>query len=150
MRYRGWGPLPAEKRPNMPIYEYLCQTCGHHLEALQKMSEDPLAYCPECGEESLKKKVSAAAFRLKGSGWYETDFKDSGKEKPKSAEDGTSKESTADSKSGDSKSGDAKSGEAKSSDSKATGSKSSESKQKGGSDSASTSSGGSKSPTPST
>ncbi|MED5407557.1 MAG: zinc ribbon domain-containing protein [Pseudomonadota bacterium] len=144
----------------MPIYEYLCQSCGHHLEALQKMSEDPLVYCPECGEESLKKKVSAAAFRLKGSGWYETDFKDSGKEKPKSAEGGTGKESTADSKagdsksgdtkSGDSKSGDAKSGEAKSSDSKAAGSKSSESKSKGSSGSAGTGSSGSKNATPST
>ena len=139
----------------MPIYEYLCQSCGHHLEALQKMSEDPLVYCPECGEESLKKKVSAAAFRLKGSGWYETDFKDSGKEKPKSAEGDTGKESTADSKasdskSGDSKSGDAKSGEVKSSDSKAAGSKSSESKPKGSSGSAGTGSSGSKSATPST
>ena len=144
----------------MPIYEYLCQSCGHHLEALQKMSEDPLVYCPECGEESLKKKVSAAAFRLKGSGWYETDFKDSGKEKPKSAEGDTGKESTADSKagdsksgdakSGDSKSGDAKSGEVKSSDSKAAGSKSSESKSKGSSGSAGTGSSGSKSATPST
>ena len=144
----------------MPIYEYLCQSCGHHLEALQKMSEDPLVYCPECGEESLKKKVSAAAFRLKGSGWYETDFKDSGKEKPKSAEDDTGKESTADSKAGDSKSGDAKSGdsksddaksgEVKSSDSKAAGSKSSESKPKGSSGAAGTGSSGSKSATPST
>ena len=134
----------------MPIYEYLCQSCGHHLEALQKMSEDPLVYCPECGEESLKKKVSAAAFRLKGSGWYETDFKDSGKEKPKSAEDGTGKESTADSKAGDSKPGDAKSSEVKSSDSKAAGSKSSESKPKGSSGSAGTGSSGSKSATPST
>ena len=134
----------------MPIYEYLCQSCGHHLEALQKMSEDPLVYCPECGEESLKKKVSAAAFRLKGSGWYETDFKDSGKEKPKSAEDDTGKESTADSKAGDSKSGDAKSGEVKSSDSKAAGSKSSESEPKGSSGSAGTGSSGSKSATPST
>ena len=139
----------------MPIYEYLCQSCGHHLEALQKMSEDPLVYCPECGEESLKKKVSAAAFRLKGSGWYETDFKDSGKEKPKSAEGDTGKESTADSKasdskSGDSKSGDAKSGEVKSSDSKAAGSKSSESKSKGSSGSAGTGSSGSKNATPST
>ncbi len=144
----------------MPIYEYLCQSCGHHLEALQKMSEDPLVYCPECGEESLKKKVSAAAFRLKGSGWYETDFKDSGKEKPKSAEGDTGKESTADSKAGDSKSGDAKSGdsksgdakpgEAKSSDSKAAGSKTSESKPKGSSGTAGTGSSSSKSATPST
>ena len=67
----------------MPIYEYVCDQCGHHLEALQKISEEPLIYCPECGEAALRKKVSAAAFRLKGTGWYETDFKDSGKEKKK-------------------------------------------------------------------
>jgi putative FmdB family regulatory protein len=59
----------------MPIYEYQCQSCQHQLEALQKMSADPLRDCPACGEEQLKKKVSAAAFRLKGGGWYETDFK---------------------------------------------------------------------------
>ena len=69
----------------MPIYEYVCDPCGHHLEALQKISEEPLIYCPECGEATLRKKVSAAAFRLKGTGWYETDFKDSGKEKKKEA-----------------------------------------------------------------
>jgi len=69
----------------MPIYEYVCDPCGHHLEALQKISEAPLIYCPECGEATLRKKVSAAAFRLKGTGWYETDFKDSGKEKKKEA-----------------------------------------------------------------
>ena len=68
----------------MPIYEYTCEGCNHHLEALQKLSEEPLVYCPECGEAALRKKVSAAAFRLKGSGWYETDFKDSGKEKGES------------------------------------------------------------------
>ena len=67
----------------MPIYEYVCDQCGHHLEALQKISEEPLIYCPECGEAALRKKVSAAAFRLKGTGWYETDFKDGGKEKKK-------------------------------------------------------------------
>ena len=72
----------------MPIYEYACVSCDHHLETLQKMSEDPLVFCPECGEESLRKKVSAAAFVLKGSGWYETDFKNSGKEKPKDAKAG--------------------------------------------------------------
>jgi len=64
----------------MPIYEYQCESCGHQLEALQKMSDAPLVECPECGAQSLKKKVSAAAFRLKGGGWYETDFK-SGKKK---------------------------------------------------------------------
>ena len=61
----------------MPIYEYQCQACDHSLEALQKMSDPVLTTCPECEEESLKKKVSAAGFRLKGSGWYETDFKSS-------------------------------------------------------------------------
>ena len=64
----------------MPIYEYRCQACGHELEALQKVSDAPLEDCPECGEPALKKKVSAAGFRLKGGGWYETDFK-SGKKK---------------------------------------------------------------------
>ncbi|KAA1190118.1 zinc ribbon domain-containing protein [Pseudohalioglobus sediminis] len=59
----------------MPIYEYECQKCGGHLEALQKISDEPLTDCPECGASALKKKVSAAAFRLKGGGWYETDFK---------------------------------------------------------------------------
>lgn len=59
----------------MPIYEYQCQACQHELEALRKISDDPLLECPECGESALKKKVSAAAFRLKGGGWYETDFK---------------------------------------------------------------------------
>lgn len=63
----------------MPIYEYECQKCGHQMEALQKMSDDPLVECPACGEHELKKMVSAAGFRLKGGGWYETDFKSSGK-----------------------------------------------------------------------
>jgi len=59
----------------MPIYEYQCQACGELHEALQKISDDPLLDCPACGAPQLKKKVSAAAFRLKGGGWYETDFK---------------------------------------------------------------------------
>jgi putative FmdB family regulatory protein len=59
----------------MPIYEYRCGACGHHLEALQKMSEGALRKCPECGKSQLKRLVSAPQFRLKGSGWYETDFK---------------------------------------------------------------------------
>ena len=66
----------------MPIYEYVCDNCSHHLEALQKMSDEPLVFCPECGEAGLRKQVSAAAFRLKGTGWYETDFKNSDKKKP--------------------------------------------------------------------
>lgn len=59
----------------MPLYEYQCGACGHRLEALQKLSDEPLVYCPECNEAQLKKLISAAAFRLKGTGWYETDFK---------------------------------------------------------------------------
>jgi putative FmdB family regulatory protein len=59
----------------MPIYEYVCNQCGHQLEALQKLSDAPLLECPACEKEALKKKISAPGFRLSGSGWYETDFK---------------------------------------------------------------------------
>jgi putative FmdB family regulatory protein len=59
----------------MPIYEYECNQCGHRLEAIQKVSDDPLTDCPSCHGAALRKLVSAAAFRLKGGGWYETDFK---------------------------------------------------------------------------
>ena len=59
----------------MPIYEYRCESCEHRLEKLQKMSEGDLLDCPECKRPALKRLVSAAAFRLKGGGWYETDFK---------------------------------------------------------------------------
>jgi putative FmdB family regulatory protein len=62
----------------MPIYEYRCGACGHELEALQKLSEAPLTECPACGKARLAKLVSAAGFQLKGSGWYATDFKNSG------------------------------------------------------------------------
>ncbi len=85
----------------MPIYEYQCTACDHAMEALQKVSDTPLKECPHCGKAELKKMISASAFRLKGSGWYETDFKkgdkknlhgdssskpsaDSGKDKPPS------------------------------------------------------------------
>ena len=63
----------------MPIYEYQCNNCNHKIEVLQKISDDPLAQCPSCHQQKLKKLVSAASFRLKGSGWYETDFKTGGK-----------------------------------------------------------------------
>jgi putative FmdB family regulatory protein len=59
----------------MPIYEYQCEACGHYLETLQKISDPPLTDCHKCGKPALKKLVSAAGFRLKGGGWYETDFK---------------------------------------------------------------------------
>ena len=130
----------------MPIYEYACASCDHHLEALQKISEDPLIFCPECGEESLKKMVSAAAFVLKGSGWYETDFKNSGKEKPKDAKasDGQSDPK----KSGDTKSGDGASSDTKSSDSKSSESKSESSKSTSDSTAAGSTSGGTKNASP--
>ena len=63
----------------MPIYEYRCSSCGHQLEKLQKISDPPLTDCPACSEAALVKLVSAASFRLKGGGWYETDFKKDGK-----------------------------------------------------------------------
>jgi len=63
----------------MPIYEYQCQSCSHELEKLQKLSDAPLSLCPQCGKDELRRKISAAGFRLKGGGWYETDFKKSGK-----------------------------------------------------------------------
>jgi putative FmdB family regulatory protein len=85
----------------MPFYEYQCRDCGHRLEVLQKLSDEPLVYCPECNEASLKKLISAAGFRLKGSGWYETDFKNSGKKKEDAAEKGSDKKA-ADSKPGES------------------------------------------------
>ena len=59
----------------MPIYGYVCKSCEHRFDVLQKMSDDPLVHCPDCGEASLQKELSAPKFRLKGSGWYETDFK---------------------------------------------------------------------------
>ena len=131
----------------MPIYEYACVLCDHHLETLQKMSEDPLVFCPECGEESLRKKVSAAAFVLKGSGWYETDFKNSGKEKPKDAK--ASGEQSASKTSSDTKSGEGASGDSKSSDSKSSESKAVSSKSTADSTATGSKSGGSKNASPS-
>lgn len=59
----------------MPIYEYACKECEHSLDALQKIADAPLVDCPACGKPSLKRLLSAPRFRLKGQGWYETDFK---------------------------------------------------------------------------
>ncbi len=59
----------------MPIYEYQCDDCRYYLEVMQKISDQPLKKCPSCGHNALRKLISAPAFRLKGSGWYETDFK---------------------------------------------------------------------------
>lgn len=77
----------------MPIYEYKCDSCGHELEAFQKLSDEPLLNCPQCHNDALIKKVSAAGFRLKGGGWYETDFK-SGKKKNVAGSEGSSSSSS--------------------------------------------------------
>lgn len=65
----------------VPIYEYRCESCSHKFEAIQKISDPVLKDCPECKKPDLKKLISAAGFRLKGGGWYETDFKSGGKKK---------------------------------------------------------------------
>jgi putative FmdB family regulatory protein len=70
----------------MPFYEYECQSCKFYTEVMQKISDPPLVKCPSCGKQTLKKLVSAPVFRLKGSGWYETDFKSDKEEKRNLAE----------------------------------------------------------------
>ena len=91
----------------MPIYEYRCAACGHELEALQKLSDAPLTQCPSCYKPELKKLLSAAGFQLKGSGWYATDFRNSGakpaaKDKPaaKSSDDSAAPSSASSDTSG--------------------------------------------------
>jgi len=97
----------------MPIYEYQCLDCNHSLEALQKVSDQPLQECPSCGESALKKKVSAAAFRLKGGGWYETDFK-TGNKKNIAGDQSTSESGSAAAGKGGSSGGESSSGTDKS------------------------------------
>jgi putative FmdB family regulatory protein len=79
----------------VPIYEYACQKCGHEFDALQKVSDSPLRKCPECGALRLKRLVSAPQFRLKGTGWYETDFK-TDKDRKKRLADATEARPAAD------------------------------------------------------
>lgn len=92
----------------MPIYEYRCGSCAHELETLQRMSDDKLVDCPACDEPALKRLVSAAVFRLKGSGWYETDFKKDNKRNladpvsESESKDGTDKKSDKSSATGSS------------------------------------------------
>ena len=82
----------------MPIYEYACSACGHHLEVMQSIKDDPLTQCPKCKKRKLKKLVSAAGFQLKGTGWYVTDFRDKPKSKD-SAKGETDAEKSPDKKS---------------------------------------------------
>ncbi len=85
----------------MPIYEYRCNACEHELEKLQKMSDDPLTDCPACGQSALKRLISAAGFRLKGGGWYETDFKKDGKRNLAGDNQPAKSDSTSETKSSD-------------------------------------------------
>jgi putative FmdB family regulatory protein len=78
----------------MPIYPYVCTACGHEFDALQKISEAPLTDCPACGESGLRKRLTAPSFKLKGTGWYETDFKNSKAKKAKD-KDGDGKDDKA-------------------------------------------------------
>jgi putative FmdB family regulatory protein len=66
---------PPQLKITMPFYEYECQNCKFYSELLQKISDPPLEKCPSCGKKTMKKLISAPVFRLKGAGWYETDFK---------------------------------------------------------------------------
>ena len=86
----------------MPIYEYRCEACGRMHEALQKVSDSPLKSCPVCKKRRLKRLMSAPRFRLKGAGWYETDFKSDGEKKRNLAESGgdADKSASADSAGG--------------------------------------------------
>ena len=124
----------------MPIYEYACTECGHEMESLQKMSDAPLLTCPECGKGALKKQISKVAFRLKGTGWYETDFKNNkkgdGKEGDKSdaKSDGKADKKETKSEGGSSSSSDGSSSSGSSSDSATTKSASSEKKASKSSD----------------
>lgn len=85
----------------MPIYEYECDNCAHTLDALQKLSDNPLTDCPECGQSALKKKISAPRFRLSGSGWYETDFKSGNKKNLAEKKESKSSAAEPSGKSGD-------------------------------------------------
>ena len=105
----------------MPIYEYRCESCGHELEKLQRISDAPLTDCPACEKPALRRLISAAGFRLKGSGWYETDFKKDNKrnvlDKPADGE-GKSSKTEETSKPAKSKSGESKAADAAKKDSK--------------------------------
>ncbi len=79
----------------MPIYEYQCNACNHPLEIIQKLSDPELIDCPACGQPELKKLMSAVGFRLKGSGWYETDFKSGDKKKNIAKDDGPAASASA-------------------------------------------------------
>ncbi len=107
----------------MPFYEYQCKNCGHELEAMQKVSDPPLKKCPHCGKSQLQRLMSAPVFRLKGGGWYETDFKGDQDNKRNLADRPEAEASKVDSASTDAKTdaktADSKNAETQASDAKA-------------------------------
>jgi putative FmdB family regulatory protein len=104
----------------MPFYEYECASCKFYTEVMQKINDTPLKKCPSCGKSTLKKLISAPVFRLKGGGWYETDFKSDKESKRNLAggDEGTDSKSRETPPPAEAKAGEAKSGESKSGDSK--------------------------------
>ena len=96
----------------MPIYEYRCSACGHELEVLQKFADPPAVICTKCGLAKLTKLVSVAGFQLKGSGWYQTDFKGSGSKPVPTGDDASKAEAKPSGTAGDVAKGDSAKGEA--------------------------------------
>jgi putative FmdB family regulatory protein len=96
----------------MPFYEYQCKACGHTLEAMQKINDSPLRKCPDCGKSQLTRLMSAPVFRLKGGGWYETDFKGEQDHKKNLADRPESDAAKEDAKPAESKAADATAGDA--------------------------------------
>ncbi len=116
----------------MPIYEYQCKQCDHQFDTLQNLSDKPLRKCPECGKLKLTKLVSAAGFRLKGGGWYETDFKSGSKKNLASGDKSGDKSGSSSPDSPGKSSNDKKSSEKKASSTKESTSKSAKSGKKAG------------------
>jgi putative FmdB family regulatory protein len=103
----------------MPFYEYQCKSCGHELEAMQKVSDPPLKKCPDCGKSQLQRLMSAPVFRLKGGGWYETDFKGD-KDSQRNLADRPEADAPKETKEADSTAKDDKGKDAKTADAKAS------------------------------
>ncbi|MCY4013001.1 MAG: zinc ribbon domain-containing protein [Gammaproteobacteria bacterium] len=96
----------------MPIYEYACGSCEHRFETIQRASEEPLKDCPACGASALKKLLSAPVFRLKGAGWYETDFKTGNKKNISGSDESNGKANGQDKGDGAGKTGSSEEGKA--------------------------------------
>ena len=82
----------------MPIYEYKCHNCGNKLEAMQKISDEPLKICPRCHEAKLEKQISLSGFQFKGSGWYVSDYTNRGTESKTETSGETKTEAKAETK----------------------------------------------------